>query len=103
MLTVYGKANVGSPNDDVAVSEYPPVPLPTSMFPYDGAVVSPVPPYITPTDVVADTTPALACSGPLRELTVRPPLNVFEFVNVFVVYVFGIVVLLFIYELIALF
>ncbi len=36
------------------------------MFPYDGAVVRPVPPYIVPIDVVALTTPPFACSGPLR-------------------------------------
>jgi hypothetical protein len=36
------------------------------MFPYDGADVSPVPPYTTPIEEVADTTPAFACSGPLR-------------------------------------
>ena len=28
--------------------------------------VNPVPPYITPTDVVAETTPPFACSGPFR-------------------------------------
>ena len=62
------------------------------MFPNDGAVVSPVPPYSTPTDVVAETTPLFACSGPLSVLMVNPPLNVFVFVNVLAVYVFGIVV-----------
>lgn len=35
------------------------------MFPYDGATVRPVPPYIVPIDVVALTTPLFACSGPL--------------------------------------
>jgi hypothetical protein len=34
--------------------------------------VSPVPPYTTPTDVVAETTPAFACSGPLSEPIVSP-------------------------------
>ena len=37
-------AKVGSPNELVAVSVYPPVEFPTSMFPYEGAVESPVPP-----------------------------------------------------------
>ncbi len=60
VLTVNGKANVESPNDDVAVSVYPPDELPTNIFPYAGADVSPVPPYITPIDVVADTNPLLA-------------------------------------------
>ncbi len=64
VLTVNGKANVGRPSDDVAVSVYPPLELPSSICPYDGAVVNPVPPYITPIDDVAETTPAFACSGP---------------------------------------
>ena len=64
-LEVNGKAKVGRPRDDVAVSVYPPAALPTRMFPNDGAVVSPVPPYIVPIDVVALTTPLFACSGPL--------------------------------------
>ncbi len=74
MLDVNGKANVGRPSDDVAVSVYPPFALPSSICPYDGAVVNPVPPYITPIDVVAETTPAFACSGPLSvEPSVRVP------------------------------
>ena len=32
------------PRDEVAVRVYPPRVLPTSRFPYDGEVVSPVPP-----------------------------------------------------------
>ncbi len=55
------------PRDVVAVSVYPPEELPTSTCPYDGAEVNPVPPYNTPTDVVAETTPLFACSGPLGE------------------------------------
>ncbi len=81
------------PRDVVAVSVYPPEELPTSMFPYDGAAVSPVPPYNTPTDVVAETIPLFACSGPFRVERVNPPFSVWLAVNVFVVYVFGIVVL----------
>ena len=103
MLEVNGNENVGRPSDDVAVSVYPPDELPTSICPYDGADVKPVPPYRTPTDVVADTTPAFACSGPLSEPNVRLPLNVFAPVNVLVVYVLGIVVEAAMYELIALF
>ena len=38
--------------------------------------VAPVPPYKTPTEVVAETIPALAWSGPFRVETVNPPLNV---------------------------
>jgi len=42
--------------------------------------VCPVPPYIAPIEVVADTTPAFAWSGPFSEPSVsaevvRPPLN----------------------------
>ncbi len=66
MLEVNGKAKVGKPRDDVAVSVYPPDELPNSNCPYIGADVSPVPPYSTPIDVVADTTPLLACRGPFR-------------------------------------
>ena len=65
------------PSDDVAVSVYPPVELPTSSCPYVGAVVIPVPPYNTPTDVVADTTPLLACRGPFRDERVRDAMNAF--------------------------
>lgn len=73
------------------------------MFPYEGAVVRPVPPYMTPIDVVALTTPPFACSGPFRLEIVKPPLNTFDPTNVFVVYVLGIVVEELMYELIALF
>ena len=34
--------------------------------------VKPVPPYTTPTDVVADTRPLFACRGPFRVPRVRP-------------------------------
>ena len=46
VVALFGKryAKVGSPKLEVAVSVYPPVELPTSMFPYDGVVESPVPP-----------------------------------------------------------
>ena len=64
---MYGNANVGRPREEVAVSVYPPDELPTSIFPYDGAEVKPVPPYNTPILVVAETTPLLACSGPFSE------------------------------------
>jgi hypothetical protein len=37
-------AAVTRPRDEVAVSVYPPDPFPTRMFPYEGAVVRPVPP-----------------------------------------------------------
>ena len=67
--------------------------------------VCPVPPYSAPTDVVADTTPLLACKGPLSVPNVSVPLNVdapekiLEFVNVLAVYVFGMVVEALMYEL----
>ena len=35
--------------------------------------VQPVPPYTTPMDVVAETRPLFAWSGPLRVDMVRPP------------------------------
>ncbi len=57
----------------MAVSVYPPDEFPTSIFPYDGDEVNPVPPYNTPIDDVADTTPLFAWSGPFRFPTVRPP------------------------------
>ena len=56
-----------------------------------------MPPYNVPIDVVAETTPALACSGPLSvpivrvELNVDAPEKILEFVNMFALYVFGIV------------
>ena len=89
---------VKRPREEVAERVYPLDALPRSNWPYEGAEVRPVPPYSTPTDVVAETTPPFACSGPLREPTVRveekveAPENVLEFVNVFAVYVLGIVV-----------
>ncbi len=53
---------------------YPPEEFPTSIFPYDGATVNPVPPYITPIDVVALTTPLFACNGPLSRPSVSVPI-----------------------------
>ena len=53
---------------------YPPLVLPTNIFPYDGADVRPVPPYSTPTEVVAETTPLFACSGPLSVPNVSVPM-----------------------------
>ncbi len=61
--------------------------------------VKPVPPYTTPTDVVADTRPLFACRGPFRVPRVREELNVFALVNVFDVYVLGIVEEPLMYEL----
>ena len=61
--------------------------------------VSPVPPYTTPTDVVADTRPLFACRGPFRVPRVREELNVLALVNVFDVYVLGIVEEPLMYEL----
>ena len=81
-----------SPRDEVAVSVYPPAELPTNMFPYEGAVVSPVPPYNTPTDDVAETSPLFACSGPDRVPRVNVELNVLAPVKVLDEYVLGIVV-----------
>lgn len=96
------KPRVGcSPSDDVAVSVYPPFELPTSIFPYDGVDDNPVPPYNTPTDDVALTTPLFACSGPLSVPTVNPPFSVCNAENTFAVYVFGIVVDACMYELTA--
>jgi hypothetical protein len=78
------------PKDEVDISVYPPRALPTSKLPYEGAVVRPVPPYSTPTEVVAESTPLFACIGPFRVPRVKAE-NVFAPVNVFAVYVFGIV------------
>ena len=55
-----------------------------------------MPPYSTPMDVVAETTPAFAWSGPLRvlmvsALVVSPPVSVCSAVKVLVVYVLGMV------------
>jgi hypothetical protein len=69
-------AAVMRPREEVAVRVYPPDEFPTRMFPYEGAEVSPVPPYKTPMEVVADTTPLFAWSGPLRVPMVTPPLKV---------------------------
>jgi hypothetical protein len=88
----YEKAEpVDIPRDEVAVSVYPPFEFPTNTCPYEGAVVSPVPPYNTPTEEVADTRPLFACSGPLSVPRVNVELNVLAFVNVFAEYVLGIV------------
>jgi hypothetical protein len=59
------------PSDEVAVSAYVPLLCPTRIFPKLGAVVSPVPPYMTPTEVVAETMPLFAWSGPLSEPMAR--------------------------------
>jgi hypothetical protein len=37
-----------------------------------GAAVRPVPPYNTPTEVVAETTPLFACNGPFKLSIVKP-------------------------------
>ena len=50
-----------------------------------------MPPYSTPIEVVAETSPAFVWRGPLREPKVRALLKVFAPVNIFAVYVFGIV------------
>jgi hypothetical protein len=71
-------AEVMSPSEEVAVRVYPPVEFPTRMFPYDGAVESPVPPYATEMVELAETTPLIAWSGPLREPMVTPPLKTLE-------------------------
>ena len=81
-----------SPREEVAVRLYPPVELPRRILPYEGDDDRPVPPYKTPIDVVAETTPALACKGPLNELKVSVPLNMFAPLQVLAEYVFGIVV-----------
>ena len=60
-------SDTAMPRVDVADRVYPELALPTNRFPYDGAVVRPVPPYSTPMDVVADTVPAFACNGPFRD------------------------------------
>ena len=62
------------------------------MLPKEGPDVRPVPPYFTPTEVVAETIPLFACNGPFKEPTVTFPLKVLEPVNVLLLYVFGIVV-----------
>ena len=54
--------------------------------------VRPVPPYNTPIDEVADTTPPFAWRGPFRVPRVNVELNALALVNVFDVYVLGIVV-----------
>ena len=75
------------PRELVAVKVYPPEEFPTSSCPYVGADVSPVPPYSTPMEEVAETTPLFACRGPLRFARVSPPLKVFKAEKVFVVVV----------------
>lgn len=92
-----------SPSDDVAIAMNVLFGPPISSDD-EAILVSPVPPYTTPTDVVADTTPLFACSGPFRVLrvrafVVRPAVSVCNALNVFAVYVFGIVVEAFMYEL----
>ena len=60
-------------------------PFPTRMPP--SAVVDAVPPYITPMEVVALTTPLLACSGPFKVPMVSPPLKVLSALYVLMVVV----------------
>ena len=60
-----------SPRELVAVRVYPPVEFPTRMFPYDGRVEIPVPPYTTESVLVAETTPLIAWRFPVREPMVR--------------------------------
>ena len=62
-------------------------------------MLSPSPPYNTPTVVVAETTPLFAWSGPLSVPRVNVELNVLAPVNVFDEYVLGIVVEPLMYEL----
>ncbi len=54
-----------SPFAPTAVEPIAPVPLPNKTL-FARNDVCPVPPYTTPTDVVAETTPPFACSGPLK-------------------------------------
>ena len=74
--------------DDVASADDP---LPIIRDP-DVIEVQPVPPYMTPIDVVAPTTPPLAWSGPESDPIVSEPENVFAPVKAFAVYILGIVV-----------
>lgn len=54
------EVTVPSPRDDVAVSVYPPLVLPTRIFPYEGRVDMPVPPYTGESVEVAETAPFTA-------------------------------------------
>ena len=60
LVVVKGKANVGSPKEEVAVSEYPPAAVPTRICPKVGDVERPVPPKATESVEVAETTPLMA-------------------------------------------
>jgi hypothetical protein len=61
--------------------------------------VKPVPPYTTPIDVVAVTNPLFACRGPFRVPRVNVELKALALVNVFELYVLGIVEEPLMYEL----
>jgi len=61
-----------SPRDEVAVRVYPPSAFPTSMFPYDGSVERPVPPYATESVDDAETAPLIPWSIPVSDPRVRP-------------------------------
>ena len=65
-------------------------PFPTRIPP--SAVVEAVPPYMTPMEVVALTTPLLAWSGPFRVPMVSPPLRVLSALYVLMVVVLKAVV-----------
>jgi hypothetical protein len=80
-------AEVMRPSDEVAVSVYPPVEFPTSIWPKVGAVESPVPPYATEMVELAETTPLIAWRGPVRLPMVTPPLKVLRALYVLAVVV----------------
>ena len=61
--------------------------------------VRPVPPYTTPIEVVAVTRPLFACRGPFRVPRVNEELKTLALVNVFELYVLGIVEEPLMYEL----
>ena len=71
------------PRVEVDISAYEPFACPKSNCPNEGATASPVPPYVTPMEVVAETMPPIACNGPLREPSVsafvlNPPVTVWS-------------------------
>ena len=70
------KSDIAILRVDVAVKAYPPDEFPTNTFPYDGTDESPVPPYTTPMDVVAETTPFAAVKGPFAVPKVNAPFKV---------------------------
>jgi len=59
------------------ISEFAPLAAAPKFVLASLAVVAPVPPYNTPIDVVAETTPLFACSGPFNVPRVNVELNVF--------------------------